>query len=215
MVVGHQKFAIVGIGASAGGLAAMEGLFKGLPDRPGCAFVIVTHLTPERHSLLDQIVARYTRLPVVVAQDDAQVMPNCVYVMPQNVVLTIERGQLKVQLSNSPRRERKPIDVFFSSLAEDQGEYAVSVILSGGDGDGTLGAKVIKERGGLTIAQTSDGTGPRNPEMPDSAIASGVIDIAVPAEEIGKKLIAFIHSFGTLNTISEDTGEEGNVEAVR
>ncbi len=215
MVVGHHKFAIVGIGASAGGLPAMEGLFKGVPDRPGCAFVIVTHLTPERHSLLDKIVARYTHLPVVVAKDDQQVMPNCVYVMPQNVVLTIEQGRLKLQLSNSPRRERKPIDVFFSSLAEDQGEYAVSVILSGGDGDGTLGAKVVKERGGLTIAQTSDGSGPHNPEMPDSAIASGVIDIAVPAEEIGEKLIAFIHSFGTLDTISEDTGEEGNVEAVR
>ena len=157
------RFPIVGIGASAGGIPAMEDLFKGMAESPGVAFVIVTHLSPERESLLHEVIARYTDMPVLVAEDDAAVEADHVYVMPPNTILTIKEGKLQARRPNTINREHKPIDIFLSALAEDQGEYAVAVILSGGDGDGTLGAKAVKERGGFTLAQTVDGSGPRNP----------------------------------------------------
>ncbi|TIN22187.1 CheR family methyltransferase [Mesorhizobium sp.] len=210
-----KRFPIVGVGASAGGIPAMEGLFKGITGQPGMAFVIVTHLSPERESLLHEVVGRYTQLPVVVVEDGTTVLSDHVYVMPQNVVLTIERGVLHLRPSNVLSRERKPIDIFFSALAEDQSEYAVGVILSGGDSDGTLGAKAIKERGGLTVAQAPDGYGPRNPDMPKSAISSGLIDIAAPAEEIGAKLEGFARSFDMLNGVAgggeHETAELGRL----
>ncbi|WP_292393805.1 chemotaxis protein CheB, partial [Mesorhizobium sp.] len=193
-----KRFPIVGVGASAGGIPAMEGLFKGITGQPGMAFVIVTHLSPGRESLLHEVVGRYTQMPVVVVEDGTTVLSDHVYVMPQNVVLMIEKGVLHLRQSSLLSRERKPIDIFFSALAEDQGEYAVGVILSGGDSDGTLGAKAIKERGGLTVAQASNGYGPRNPDMPRSAISSGLVDIAAPAEEIGAKLEGFARSFDML-----------------
>lgn len=185
----------------------MEGLFKGLTGGTGMAFVVVTHLSPERESLLHEVIRHYTEMPVVVAEEGVAVQPDQVYVMPQNVVLTIRNGALSLRRPNTLNRERKPIDIFFSALAEDQGEYAVGVILSGGDSDGTLGARAIKEHGGLTIAQASNGYGPRNPDMPQSAISSGLIDIAAPAEQIGAKLQAFARGFDVLNGLVEADDE--------
>ncbi|WEX76160.1 PAS domain-containing protein [Sinorhizobium numidicum] len=202
MTSAYNKFPIVGIGASAGGIPAMEGFFRGLPAGTNMAFVIVTHLSPERVSLLHEVVGRYTDMPVFVAEDGMTTEPGHVYVMPQNTILSIDDGRLRVRRPNATNRERKPIDIFLSTLAEDKGEHAVGIILSGADGDGTLGAKAIKERGGLTIAQASDSTGPRNPDMPQSAISSGVIDIAVPADQMGEKLVAFAHSFNTLQDLA-------------
>ncbi|MGX9115370.1 CheR family methyltransferase [Mesorhizobium sp. BHbsci] len=210
-----KRFPIVGVGASAGGIPAMEGLFKGMGSQTGMAFVVVTHLNPGRESLLHEVVRRYTQMPVVVVEDGMTVLSDHVYVMPQNVILTIKKGALHLRQSNLVSRERKPIDIFFSALAEDQGEYAVGIILSGGDSDGTLGAKAIKERGGLTVAQTPDGYGPRNPDMPQSAISSGLIDIAAPAEDIGAKLEGFARSFDMLNGVAEESGEHETAEMSR
>ena len=184
-------FPIVGIGASAGGIEALEGFFQGLPADPGLAVVIVTHLNPERKSVLHEIVARHTSLPVHVAQDGMAVEADCVYVMPADAVLSIERRRLLIRRASVSRRERNPIDIFFSALAADLGELAAGVVLSGGDGDGTLGVKAIKERGGLTLAQVADGHGPQHPEMPDSAIALGLVDFAVPANAMGGKLAEY------------------------
>lgn len=181
----------------------MKGFFKGVPERPGVAFVIVTHLSPERESHLHEVIAHYTALPVVVAEDDQEVTPNHVYVMPQNAVLTIREGRLKLRHPDSSSHERKPIDLFLGALAEDQGEYATGVILSGGDGDGTLGAKVVKQHGGLMLAQRNGLSRPFNPEMPESAIASGMVDLALPVEEMGGKIFAFAQSFKTLSVLSE------------
>ncbi|MCP9231934.1 PAS domain-containing protein [Mesorhizobium sp. LMG 17147] len=214
MVFQNGRFPIVGVGASAGGIPAMEGLFKGLTGGTGMAFVVVTHLSPERESLLHEVIRHYTEMPVVVAEEGVAVQPDQVYVMPQNVVLTIRNGALSLRRPNTLNRERKPIDIFFSALAEDQGEYAVGVILSGGDSDGTLGARAIKEHGGLTIAQASNGYGPRNPDMPQSAISSGLIDIAAPAEQIGAKLQAFARGFDVLNGLVE-AGDEHKAEMDR
>lgn len=210
------KFPIVGVGASAGGIPAMEGLFKGITSQPGMAFVIITHLSPKRNSLLHEVIDRYTEMPVVVVEDGVAVEPDRVYVMPENVTLVIENGMLHLRRPNGLTQERKPIDIFFSALAEDQGEYAVGVILSGGDSDGTLGAKAIKERGGLTVAQAADGYGPRNPDMPQSAIASGLIDVAVPAEEIGAKLEAYARGFDALDGLTnEEDVHTADIDQVR
>lgn len=205
----ESRFPVVGIGASAGGIPAMEGLFAHLPPDSGMAFIIVTHLSPDRASLLHEVIARYTDLPVVIAGDGMEIENQHVYVMPENAILTISGTKLKLRHPVDGVRERKPIDIFLASLGEAFGEYAAGVILSGGDSDGTLGVKVIKERGGLTMAQITDGSGPRNPDMPQSAISSGLIDIAIPAEEMGAKLVGFARSFAVLKDLDFTDDEEG------
>jgi len=206
-----SQFPIVGIGASAGGIPALEGFFKGVPDDCGLSFVIVTHLRPDRESLLHEVLKRYTPLPVVIAEHDQKVLINHVYVMPQNALITMENGVLNIREEDPLHRERKPIDLFFASLGADQGEYSVGIVLSGGDGDGTLGAKAIKEAGGLTLAQTTDESGPKHPDMPQSAIASGMIDISVPVDEMGERLVTFARSFGIINPTARDPEDEDGV----
>ncbi|CAN5255574.1 chemotaxis protein CheB [soil metagenome] len=192
MTLEPQRFPITGIGASAGGVEALEGLFKGISAKSGVGYVVVTHLNPDRESLLHEIIARYTPMPVQIAADGAPIEPDTVYVMPADALLSIDGGTLSLTKPAPGKRERKPIDIFFSALARDQGEYAVGIVLSGGDGDGTLGVKAIKEHGGLTLAQVADGHGPRHPSMPDSAISTGFVDFAVPVEEMGAKIAAFV-----------------------
>ncbi|MBL6459404.1 PAS domain-containing protein [Belnapia sp. T6] len=201
-----RAFPIVGIGASAGGLEALEGFFRGLPDRPGLAVVVVTHLSPERESRLHEILTRYTDLPVQVAANDQQVEPDRVYVLPADAILGMEGGRLRMTKPNTGRRERKPIDIFFAALAADQGEHAAGVVLSGGDGDGTLGVKAIKERGGITLAQVADGHGPNHPDMPNSAIATGLVDLALPADEMGPHLVEFARGLQVLDGIVATSG---------
>jgi two-component system CheB/CheR fusion protein len=202
-----KPFPIVGIGASAGGIEALEGFFRGVPASPGIAFVIITHLSPDRESYLGSIIQRSTTLHVKTADDGIKVEPDCVYVLPPNAVLTIRKGCLELRKLSSTQRERKPVDVFLGSLAKDQNENAVSIVLSGGDGDGALGTKAVKERGGLTMAQIAGDHGPGYPEMPDSAIATGLVDFAVPVGEMGEKLVRYARDFHLLGTIEADAAE--------
>ncbi|MDO5756480.1 MAG: CheR family methyltransferase [Rhodobacterales bacterium] len=180
---------IVGIGASAGGITALSQFFKAMPVESGIAFVIVTHLNPGRESQLHAVVERQTGMKVKIAADGETVAADTVYVMPEHCFLLIEGGKLRVMQVPKEHRAHKPIDIFFGSLAEDQKENAAAIVLSGGDGDGTLGIKVIKEHGGVTFAQTANEDSPLNPEMPQSAIATGFVDFALPASEMAAKLI--------------------------
>ena len=204
----QQAFPIIGIGASAGGIEALEGLFRGLPSDPGFAAVVVTHLGPGRESVLDEVIARFTSMTVRSATDGLELKPDCVYVLTSNSLVTVEKRRLIVKPSAN-RRQHKPIDIFLSSLAIDAGEMAVGIILSGGDSDGTLGIKAIKERGGLTLAQVADGFGPGHPDMPDSAIAAGLVDLALPADEMGAKLVNFARGNLLMATISEHAHSSG------
>ena len=120
------------------------------------AFVIITHLAPDRKSLLTEILARHTTLKVEVAHDGQLVEKDKVYILPPGAILTIADGRLRLEPTDVIDHQRKPIDIFFSSLARDQGEYAVGVVLSGSGADGVLGVKAIKEYGGVTLAQASD-----------------------------------------------------------
>jgi two-component system, chemotaxis family, CheB/CheR fusion protein len=190
-------FPIIGVGASAGGIEAIEGFLRGMPADPGLAIVIVTHLSPDRESLLHEIVKRYTDMPVEICTDGMEVAINQIYVMPADAVLGIDQRRLQLRKTSS-RRERKPIDIFLSALAVDLGELSGGVILSGGDGDGTLGIKAIKERGGITFAQVADGFGPQHPDMPDTAISTGLIDFAIPVEDMGAKLVEFVRGSALL-----------------
>jgi two-component system CheB/CheR fusion protein len=206
-----DRFPIVGIGASAGGVEALENLFRAMPAEPGMAFVVVTHLAPNRESLLPEILARDTRMPVLNAEDNQPVQVNHIYVTPADAVLGIEKGQLRIH-HNLAGRERTPIDSFFAALAEDQGEYAIGVVLSGAGSDGTLGIKAIKEAGGLTMAQGPDHTGPRHSSMPESAIASGLVDLAVPVETMPAQLVAYARSFDILD---QELDKADQADAVR
>jgi two-component system CheB/CheR fusion protein len=185
------SFPIVGIGASAGGLAAFEAFFSGMPvDRdPGMAFVLVQHLDPEHKSLLVELVRRFTRMAVCEIEDGMMVKPNCVYIIPPNHELTILHGTLQLLEPTEPRGHRLPIDFFFNALAEDQRTCAVAIVLSGTGSDGSHGLRTIKAAGGLVLAQH-----PASCEfdgMPRSAIATGLVDYELPPAEMPARLITY------------------------
>jgi two-component system CheB/CheR fusion protein len=190
---------IVGIGASAGGVEALETFFKAVPADNGLAFVVVTHLPPDHESLLAEILGRSTKMPVVNARDGDMVEAEHVYVLPPSAILTIREGRLRLRRTGPTDRERAPIDVFFNSLALDQNEHAIGVVLSGGGSDGTLGLKAIKENGGLTIAQGTNLTRPRFSEMPSSAVAAGFVDLVLAVEEIPERIVAYVRNWGAFN----------------
>ena len=194
MAADRSTFPIVGIGASAGGVQALKQFFEPMPADTGMAFVIVTHLPMGRESDLPDIVGRFTRMPTRVAGVDQVIEPDHVYVCPADHILMIERGHVRLK-AREDSIQRKPIDVFLSSLANDRGDAAIGILLSGGGSDGALGMKAIKERGGLTMAQGSDGTRPQHSEMPDAAISSGVVDMVVSAEEMASRLVEFARTF--------------------
>jgi two-component system CheB/CheR fusion protein len=186
-----KTFPIAGVGASAGGIEALVALFEPMTAGIGMAFVVVTHLPVGYESVLGEILARHTALSVASIEDGQAVEPDRIYVLPREAGLTIRQGRLHTSPLTPGVRARYPIDSFFSSLAEDQGERAVGIVLSGGGSDGTLGAKAIKEFGGLTLAQGSNDTHPRHDSMPLSAIAAGIVDLVLPVEEMAAKLQAY------------------------
>jgi two-component system CheB/CheR fusion protein len=190
---------IVGIGASAGGVEALEAFLRSVPADNSLAFVVVTHLSPDRKSMLAEILGRATAMPVVDAQDDQAVKAEHVYVLPPGAILTIRNGRLRLRHTGPGDHERAPIDVFFNSLAEDQAEHAIGIVLSGGGSDGTLGLKAIKENGGLTIAQGSNVTRPRFSEMPSSAVAAGFVDLELPVEDIAERIVAYVRNWGAFD----------------
>jgi two-component system CheB/CheR fusion protein len=181
---------IVGIGASAGGLDAFKAFFAAMPTRSGFAFVLVQHLDPQHKSVLAELLDKHTPMPVISIEDGMAAVPDHVFVIPPNAVLTIKDGILHVTTPAPPREQRRPIDTFFMSLAEDQGEKAVCIILSGSGSDGSIGLKAIKEHGGLSLAQAGfDETALLG--MPSSAAATGFVDHVMPVEAMPAKLIEY------------------------
>jgi two-component system CheB/CheR fusion protein len=142
----NNRFPVVGIGASAGGVEALQAFFGPMPLDPGMAFIVVTHLGYGYESALPQILTRSTHLPIAAIRNGDTIEPNRVYVLSSNSVLTLRRGKLRLLPASTTRREYNPIDVFFASLAEDRGEYAFAVILSGTGHDGTLGPRRSRKR---------------------------------------------------------------------
>ncbi len=190
-------FPVVGIGASAGGLAAIEKFLAAMPPdtESGMAFVLVQHLDPDHKSILLDLVKKYTRMQAFKIEDGMQVQPNCVYVIPPNKDLAFLHGRLHLMEPNAPRGLRLPIDFFFRSLAQDRHERAICIVLSGTGTDGTLGLKAIKGEGGMSMAQTPESASYDG--MPGSAIATGLVDYVLPPEKMPEQLISFAkHAFG-------------------
>lgn len=192
----------------------MEAFFRELGHEKRMAFVVVTHLNPDRASKLHEVIAHQTEMPVVVAEDGMTVRAGHVYVMREGTTLTIEDGRLHLHVDSPTERERRPIDVFFGSLANERRENAIGIVLSGGDSDGTLGVKAIKERNGVTFAQISDGDGPKNPEMPQSAISSGLIDFALPSNEMPAKLNMLFENSSARDDLIQQA-EENNLKSAQ
>ena len=189
-------FPIVGIGASAGGLAAIEAFFAAMPSDAdtGMAFVLVQHLSPDHKSVLVELVKRYTRMQVFEAEDGMVVRPDCAYIIPPNHDLQLVDGALRLKRHDELRRPRLTIDHFFTSLAVAQRERAICIVMSGTGSDGTLGLREIKGEGGLTIAQSPESA--EHDGMPRSAIATGMVDCVLAPRDMPAQLMAYArHAF--------------------
>lgn len=195
-------FPVVGIGASAGGLATFETFFSSMPEDidPGMAFVLVQHLAPDHKSILTEIIQGYTHMQVFEAEDGMAVRPNCVYIIPPNRDMAFLSGTLQLLEPSEPRGHRLPIDFFFRSLAQDQRERAICVVLSGTGSDGTLGVRAIKGEGGMVIVQDPNST--EHDGMPRSAIATGMVDYVLPVAEMPGQLMKYVaYVFGKPNRV--------------
>ena len=189
-VPGNRSALIVGIGASAGGLDAYRSFLEATPAGSGMAFVLIQHLSPDHKSMLADLLGKSTDMSVIEATDGIKVKANCVFVIPPDATMTIVGGRLKIVKPAPPRSIRRPIDTFFQSLATDQGENAVCIILSGTGSDGTLGVAAIKEQGGLTLAQ-AEFDHHALPGMPQSATASGLVDDVLAVEDMPERLVTY------------------------
>ncbi len=200
----------MGIGASAGGLDAFRAFFSQMPVDSGMAFVLVQHLDPDYKSALAEIIGECTAMPVSQASDGTVAAPNTIAVIPENAILRIEGGVLRVAPPESPTARRSSIDTFLVSLAEDQGENAVGIILSGFGSDGTLGIEAIKEAGGLTLSEAAFDHRAKF-GMPQSATAGGFVDYVLRPEEMPARLLEHqnFKSRGGAHDLNEPIGPSG------
>jgi len=187
----ERSFPIVGIGASAGGLEALEQFLRHVPKNSGMAYVIIQHLDPTHKGVMPELLQRATTMKVAQVRDRTPVRPDCVYVIPPNRDMTILHGVLHLFEPAAPRGLRLPIDLFLRSLAQDQQEHSIGVILSGMGSDGTLGLRAIKEKAGLGLVQ--DAASAKFDSMPRSAIEAGLADIVAPVDELPGKIIDYLH----------------------
>ncbi len=184
-----SKPMIVAIGASAGGILALQSFFSALPDRTGAAFVVVVHLDPEHRSEMPQIIAARTKMPVVQVGTRNRLQPDHVYVIPPDRRLQMVDHEISAREFDEPRGQRAPIDLFFRSLAERLGD-GFAVILSGAGSDGAIGVRAVKESGGIILVQ--DPNEAEYASMPRSAIATGVADFVLPVRDLAKRLVDLI-----------------------
>ena len=182
-----QEPMIIGIGASAGGLEALQQFFGYMPPNSGLSFVVIQHLSPDYKSLMADILAKHTEMSVYQAENGMAVEPDTVYLIPPKKYLGVRDG--KLTLTNAPGTLNHPIDAFFASLAEEKREHAIAVVLSGTGSDGTNGVKAVKEVGGLVIAQDPDSA--KFDGMPRSVINTGLADFVLSPEEIAEEILNF------------------------
>ena len=193
----HSDFPIVGIGASAGGLAAFEAFFSSMPSEgnPDIAYVLVQHLAPEHSSILANLIQKYTEMEVFEVEDGVVVQPNCVYIIPPGFDMALLNGTLQLLKPTKSHGHRMAIDFFFTSLAQDQRERSIGIILTGTGSDGTIGLRAIKAEGGMIMVQE-----PISAEydgMPSSAVATGLVDYELPISEIPLQLMNYVsHTLG-------------------
>ncbi|MFA5267449.1 MAG: chemotaxis protein CheB [Methanoregula sp.] len=187
-----HRFPIIGIGASAGGLEVFELFFKTMPADSGMAFVLVPHLDPGHASMLSDILQRNTTMPVHEAGDQTPIEPDHVYIIPPGRDMAVFHGVLNLSVPEKSGGLRHPIDSFFRSLAEDQGEWAICIIFSGSGSDGTLGLRAVHGAGGISFVQ--DPATAKYDGMPTSAVQSGMATYVLPVDRIPDQLITYIRT---------------------
>ncbi|MEI7724106.1 MAG: chemotaxis protein CheB [Bacteroidota bacterium] len=196
-----DQFPIVGLGASAGGLEALEQFFGNMPKDPGMAFVVIQHLDPNHVGIMPELLQRITPMKVFQATDRLKVKPNCVYVIPPNKSLSLLNGSLHLFDPVESRGLRLPVDFFFRSLADDQQNRSIGIILSGMGSDGSQGLKAIKEKNGIVLVQ--EPASAKFDGMPRSAIEAVIADIVAPAMELPARLISFLKYIPVVNPDSD------------
>ena len=207
------EFLIVGIGASAGGLEALEQFFGNMPRETGMAFVVIQHLDPNHVGIMPELLQRITPMKVFQASDRLKVRANCVYVIPPNKSMSLLNGSLHLFDPIESRGLRLPVDYFFRSLAEDRQQSSVGIILSGMGSDGSLGLKAIKEKNGIVLVQ--DPASAKFDGMPRSALEAVIADIVASAEDLPAKLIAYLKFLPVVLTDpNEDVRNKSNLEKI-
>ncbi len=179
----------VAVGASAGGLEAIESFFSQMPPESGLGFIVIQHLSPDYKSLMVELLSKRTLMPVHRAEDGMLVLPDHVYLIPPKKNLTIFHGKLLLSEQDHSKGINLPIDVFLRSLAEDQNKKAVAIILSGTGSDGTRGVRVIKEYGGMVMVQDEESA--KFDGMPRAAISTGLADFVLPPDQMPSQLLSF------------------------
>ena len=196
-----QSPLIIGIGASAGGLEALQQFFSCMPPNSGLSFVVVQHLSPDYKSLMADILSKHTEMPVYQAENGMAVEGDTVYLIPPKKFMTIKDGKL-ILTDYTAVTLNHPIDIFFSSLAEEKKEHSIVVVLSGTGTDGTNGVKFVKERGGLVIAQAPESA--KFDGMPKSVISTGLADFVLSPEEIAEEILNFSNTPALLRPLRSD-----------
>ena len=205
---------IVGIGASAGGLESLEQLFSALPIDTGLAFVVVQHLSPNFRSLMDELIARHSDMPVIVAADGMPVQANCIYLMPPRKEMII-RDRCLWLTDKEPHTFSLPIDSFFRSLAQDAGPQAVAIVLSGSGSDGSRGIVEVKRAGGVVLAESP--TTAKFDGMPLAAAASGVVDHSHSPRDLARLLcgLAPLETSAETQILNEDPSMDAVLRLLR
>jgi two-component system, chemotaxis family, CheB/CheR fusion protein len=198
----RHELTVVGIGASAGGLAALKSFFSNIPEDSGLAYVVVVHLSPEHESHLADLLQPYVAMPVEQVTETVALEPDHVYVIPPGANLNTIDTHLRLSKLEEKRRERAPIDHFFRTLARTHDGHAIAVVLTGTGSDGALGVKAIKEKGGLTVVQ--DPSEAEYDGMPQSAIATGLVDLVLSMDEIPDAVLRFARTEPDVLVLDEE-----------
>ena len=206
-----DQTAIVGLGASAGGIKALTAFFEVVPANVGAAFVVVVHLDPDTRSELASILGSRTKLGVTQVKDKAELKANCIYVIPPDRQLQISDHEVRALPFDQPRGHRAPIDLFFRSLAEQHGD-GFAVILSGAGSDGAAGAKAIREHGGIVLVQSPEEA--EYPSMPHSAIAADAADVVLPVRKLAERVTELVASRRQPARAPEKTDEDDQVRRI-
>ncbi|WP_052467119.1 chemotaxis protein CheB [Psychroserpens damuponensis] len=198
-----KEFNVVGIGASAGGLKALQNLFRYIPDDTGMSFIIVQHLSPDFKSLMPELLSKFTNMTIHTAKDKLPIKPNCIYLNQRNKNLHIKGSKIYLLEKGPKNNLNLPIDIFFHTLGEEFKEKSIAIILSGTGSDGSRGITTVKEKGGITIAQ--------NPEeaefdgMPNAAINTNAVDYIKSTQQIAKILTSKNIELKILNALDLNT----------
>jgi chemotaxis methyl-accepting protein methylase len=209
-----REFLVVGIGASAGGVQALQEFFANVPADSGMAYVVILHLSPDHDSRLAQVLQQTAAIPVTQVKGEVAVVPDHVYVVPPNNHLTITKGIIAVNTNIKTEERRAPVDIFFRSLATAYGPRAICVVLSGTGANGSMGLKRVKEMGGIALVQN-----PREAEfneMPRNSIATELVDEILSVAEIPDKIIEYKKRMGTITIpVEAEKREESEQQALR